>query len=296
MLDIDEILDFDEDVAGRVRDSVMVIGLSGWFDAASVATRALTWMSKDTPSAVVASIDPDPFFDFTQQRPEAYLDEDGDRQIRWPTNDFEVLRYSDSMRDVVVLNGVEPHAHWASFIGCITSVYERLGSSLVVTVGANADAVPHTRMPRVVGSSTNEDLCRRLGLNKPQYQGITGVAGVLQTELDRLSIPAISLRVGVPHYLGGAQHPRSVVALLQHLQHVLGVKTGHEKLSGEITRWQELHNAAVDEDDQAKRYLRMLEIDFDRRIEAEIPTGDDLAAELEEFLRGQTPPDEDDAN
>lgn len=293
MLDIDDILEFDDAVARRVRDSVMVIGLTGWFDAANVATRALGWMAKDAPSGVVASIDPDPFFDFTQQRPEAYLDEDGDRQIRWPENDLEVLRFPDSMRDVVVLNGVEPHVHWSSFIRCITSVYERLESSLVVTVGAVADAVPHTRIPQVVGSSTNDDLCRRLGLNRPQYQGMTGIAGVLQTELDRLSIPAISLRVGVPHYLGGAQHPRSVTALLQHLQHVLGVKTGHEKLGGEISRWQELHDSAVAEDEQAQRYVRMLELDFDRRIESAIPTGDDLAAELEEFLRGQSPTEDD---
>lgn len=293
MLDIDEILDFDEAVAGRVRDSVMVIAMTGWFDAANAATRALTWLSKDAPSAIVASIDPDPFFDFTQQRPEAFLDEDGDRQIRWPENDFEVLRFPDSMRDIVILNGVEPHVHWSSFIRCITSVFEKLESSLVVTLGAVADAVPHTRLPRVVGSSTNEDLCRRLGLNRPQYQGITGVAGVLQAELEATSIPAISLRVGVPHYLGGAQHPRSSAALLQHLEHVLGIKTNHESMVGEINRWQELHDSAVAEDEQARVYVKMLEAEHDRRTEAEIPTGEDLAAELEEFLRGESPPEDD---
>ena len=115
--------------------------------------------------------------------------------------------------------------------------------------------------------------------------GITGVVGVLQERLEKLGIPAISLRVGVPHYLSNAQHPKSSAALLRHLEHVLGVPTGHGELSAEIERWQSLHDEAVAEDSQASGYVRMLERQFDQRAEAMLPTGDDLAAELEAFLK-----------
>ena len=86
---------------------------------------------------------------------------------------------------------------------------------------------------------------------------------------------------------GNAKHPQSSAALLQHLEHVLGVPTGHAALAEDAMRWRGLHDEAVAEDDQAAPYVMMLEHEYDRRMEAAMPSGDDLAAELEKFLREQ---------
>jgi hypothetical protein len=78
---------------------------------------------------------------------------------------------------------------------------------------------------------------------------------------------------------------------LRHLEHVLGVPTGHQQLHAEIARWRELHDAAVATDDQAAAFVRVLEREFDRRTEAAIPSADDLAEEFERFLREHRPDD-----
>jgi hypothetical protein len=67
----------------------------------------------------------------------------------------------------------------------------------------------------------------------------------------------------------------------------LGIPTDHQNLQSEISRWQELHDAAIDSDAQASAYVEMLERRHDQIVERTMPSGDDLAAELEEFLRGQ---------
>lgn len=283
--DVDEVLGRYWADIEPLRNPVMLVALQGLFDISFVATSALDWMLKERDSLIVADIDPDPFFDFTQQRPQVWFDDDGERHLRWPENEFAVVRYPEGLRDLVVLNGVEPHLGWATFARCIVEVARQLGCTLVVSLGAVAEQVPHTRVPRVVGSTTNEALADLLGLGRPQYQGPTGAAGVLLDELDRAAVPSVSLRVGVPHYLASAQHPKSAAALLQHLQHVLGVPTDHRDLVEEIGRWQELHDAAVAGDEQAADYVAMLERRHDRGIEESLPTGDDLAAELEAFLR-----------
>lgn len=288
-LTIDEVLERYWDEIEPLRNPVMLVALRGLFDIGGVATSALDWMLKERDFTVVADIDPDPFFDFTQERPEAYLDEDGERQIRWPENEFAIVRYPEGARDMVVLNGVEPHVAWGTFTDSIVEVARGLGCTLVISLGAAAEQVPHTRVPFVVGSTTNDALAARLGLSRPQYQGPTGVAGVLLDSLDRAGLTSVSLRVGVPHYLMHAQHPKSAAALLQHLQHVLGIPTDHANLQAEISRWQELHDAAVNSDAQASAYVSMLERRHDQIAEGTMPTGDDLAAELEEFLRGQDP-------
>lgn len=286
-LSIDEVLNAEWDDVGSLRNPVLLVALRGLFDISGVATSALDWMIKERDYVIVADIDPDPFFDFTQERPEVYLDDEGDRQLRWPENEFLVIRYPEGARDIVVLNGVEPHVNWRTFTQCIVEAAKHLKCSLVVSLGAAAEQVPHTRVPFVVGSTTNDELAQRLGLSRPQYQGPTGVAGVLLEALDSAGIANVSLRVGVPHYLMNAQHPKSAAALLQHLQHVLGIPTDHQQLVDEISRWQELHDAAVEGDAQASAYVAMLERSHDQRTESQMPTGEDLAAELEEFLREQ---------
>jgi proteasome assembly chaperone (PAC2) family protein len=291
-----EVMEADWEAVGPLRDPVLVIALRGWFDVAGVATGALEWCIQERSVTVVASIDPDPFFDFTQERPETFIDEDGDRHIRWPENDFLVVRFPEGSRDLVLMSGVEPHLHWTTFADCIVEAAQQLKCSVVVTVGAAAEGVPHTRSPQVFGSTTNGALARRLGLSRPQYQGPTGVVGVIQERLDREGLTGVALRVGVPHYLSNAQHPKSSAALLRHLEHVLGVPTAHGMMYEEIQRWEELHDAAVDGDQQTEHYVKMLEEEYDRRTEASVPTGDDLAAEFERFLREENGNDDSDEN
>jgi proteasome assembly chaperone (PAC2) family protein len=286
-MNVDEVLTTAFSGLAPVRAPIMVIALRGWFDVAEVATGALEHLLTERVAPVVASIDPDPFFDFTQERPEVFLDLDDERHVRWPANEFRLARFPSGAHDLVIMAGVEPHLRYATFADAIIEVARRLSCEVVVTVGAAAEALPHTRLPMVVGSSTNAGLIAALGLSRPQYQGITGLVGVLQERLDRAGLPAVSLRVGVPHYLGNAKHPQSSAALLRHLEHVLGVPTGHALLRDEIDRWRSLHDEAVAEDLQASAYLRMLEGEYDRRAEAALPSADDLAAEFERFLRDE---------
>ena len=276
---------------GSLERPVMLVGLEGWFDVASAATAAVNAFTSADHAVVVGSIDPDPFYDFTQQRPHVTID-DGVRDIVWPTNDFVLQRSGITgpngklQRDVVGLIGVEPHFNWRTYIDAIITVAVAMGCEAVVTVGASAEAIPHTRTPPVTGSTATPDLAARLGLSQPSYQGITGVAGVLNAELEARNIPSISLRVGIPHYLMNAEHPLAVSALARHLSHVLDVPTTTD-LGEQVDNWRDVHDEIIAHDDQLRMYVRMLEAEFDRRAEAQIPTADDLGDQFENFLRDQ---------
>jgi hypothetical protein len=269
---------------GELRHPVLLVGLRGWFDAAGAATTALSYLDAAGSAVTVGEVDPDPFYDFTQERPMVTVDDGEVISILWPTNRVDVVVTGEG-RDLVVFDGTEPHVLWRQYIACIVAVATRLRCEAVVTVGAAADAVPHTRTPPVVGSTSDLELARRLGLSAPTYQGITGVIGVLHTELARHRIPSISLRVGVPHYLMGVEHPAATAALLDHLGHVLGITVGSHRLRDAIARAEEAHDEIVGADEQLRLYALMLEAEFDRRAEAAIPTADDLAAEFEQYLR-----------
>ena len=284
-VDVADVLDFSPDEIGALDRPVLLVGLEGWFDVGGAATQAVNAFTSGTHAIVVGEIDPDPFYDFTQQRPQVTVDDDA-RDIVWPANEFVLQRGegSDGQRDVVGLIGVEPHLNWRTYVDAVIAVSDALGCEAVVTVGSGAEALPHSRIPPVTGSTAESELAGRLGLVAPSYEGITGVAGVLQAELESRTIPAISLRVGIPHYLVNAEHPQSAAALVRHLSHVLDVPTTLD-LSEQITSWREVHDEIVAGDEQLKMYVKMLEAEFDRRAEAAIPSADDLGDEFESFLR-----------
>jgi hypothetical protein len=297
-MQVDDVLTLETGELGSLRSPVMVIALTGLFDIAGAATTALDRLAPADSAVTVAEIDPDPFYDFTQERPQVEIDDGEVRVIRWPENQFDVVRSSGG-RDLVVLVGAEPHLYWRTYSECIRRVVAELGCEAVVTVGSAAEAVPHTRTPNVTGSTTDADLARRLGIGQPTFQGMTGVVGVIQADLARHGIPSVSLRVGVPHYLMNAEHPQAVAALQTHLAHVLNVPVPDDdgELAADITRWRSLHDEVVANDVQLQMYVRMLEHDHDRRAEASIPSADDLGAEFERFLRDQRPePGEPDGN
>jgi len=269
-----------------LRRPILVVAFSGLFDIAEVATSALTKLSRRAGSAPLGSIDPESFYDFTQQRPQARLVGDV-RTVVWPSNELVALIDATSTHDLVLLRGVEPNIRWRTFAELVVEAARTLGCELVVTLGAAPDAVPHTRTPRVVGSSTTDELASRLGLARPQYEGPTGLIGVLLDTLDQAAVPSVSLRVPVPHYALGTSHPQAVKALLRHLEHVTGMPTGHGTLDREIEAQRRRLDAAVAADHQVDAYVTMLEERYDAMLAEAVPTGDELAAELERFLREQ---------
>lgn len=272
-------------------DPVLLVALGGWFDAAGVATSALRLIASESNSVIVGEIDPDRFFDFTVVRPTVET-VDGERRIVWPENVFRVVRTATANRDLVVLDGVEPHVAWPTYVACVLEVIDRLGAGLVITLGAVADTTPHTRPPGVVGSTTDTALAATFGLVGPSYQGPTGVIGVLHGALETNRVPSISLRVSVPAYLPEGEHPRSVAALVAHTAHVLGVPL-HVDLAESIRLWDDAHNAWVAGNERLRGYVELLEQHYDSRIE-EVVGDTDLAAHLEEFLAdgGDDPDDE----
>jgi predicted ATP-grasp superfamily ATP-dependent carboligase len=168
-------------------------------------------------------------------------------------------------------------------------VVAHTGAESVVTLGAMAGMAPHTRPLGVVASSTNPQLAERLGLNRPSYQGPTGLIGVLHDALDRAGIPVISLRVSVPHYVPDTPNPKATRSLLRRFEQVTGIETGYADLDDAAAEWQRHVEAAVNVDSEISEYVRRLESDADETDEM-LPSGDDLAAEFEAFLREQDRP------
>ncbi len=266
-----------------LRRPLLLIAFEGLFDAAEAATDALGWIRERNDSSLIAEIDGEGFYNFVETRPTVRIGSTGGRVIDWPGAKVWACR-TDSVRDLLIMTGTEPHMRWGTFADLILDLARQSGAEMAVTVGSMVSMVPHTRPFAITGSAANAELARRLNLDRPTYEGPTGIAGVVNERLDRSGLPVMSVRVAVPHYVPSPPNPKATRALLRRIQKTTGVPTGYEELDGAVTEWVKRVDQAVGSDDETTSYVSRLERQVDSN-EDTLPSGDDLAAELEAFLR-----------
>ncbi len=281
------------DQTPNLRRPIMLVAFEGWFDAGECATTALNWLATRHRGVTVAGIDPEEFFDFQESRPHVGFDDDGQRVIEWPRNEI-VAASTAPDHDLLLLAGVEPRLKWRTFCDSLVEIITETSTELVITVGAMVGNVPHTRAPSVKGSASDARLAERLGLGRPTYEGPTGVVGAFHDALDRAGVPVISIRVSVPHYVSGPQNPKGQQALLRRLEHLTGVEAEADELDEAVSEWEQRVSNAVGSDEEVMSYVARLEAEADANSADEID-GDELASEIEEFLRGDPPAGDGDA-
>ncbi len=279
-----------DEIRPKLRRPLLLMAFEGLFDAAESATSALGMIRDRSESTDIAEIDPDGFFNFQETRPIVSLPDDGVRKLTWPTTTVTTCQTSDE-RDLVLVTGIEPHLRWRTFADQIVEIARRTGSEMVVTVGSMVSMVPHTRPLAVTGSASDHELAKRLNLDLPSYQGPTGVIGVINDRVHRAGIPIISIRVSIPHYVPAPPNPKATRALLRRIQQTTRVQTGYEDLDGDVVEWQNRVDSAVTADDEIREFVTQLERQVDSNEEL-LPSGEDLAGEVEAFLRERGNDDE----
>jgi len=270
--------------APKLRRPILLVAFEGWFDAGECATSSVRWLAEKHSSEAIAEIDPEEFFDFQENRPHVRVDDSGQRVITWPENRI-LAANAGKDHDLLLLAGVEPRLKWRTFTEGVLEVVRDTSTELVITLGAMVGSVPHTRPAVVSGSATNVELAERLGLDRPSYEGPTGIVGALHDVLDRADTPVMSLRVAVPHYVSGPLNPKGQQALLRKLEQVVGLDSGADDLDAAVLEWEERVSGAVGADSDVLEYVKRLEDEADELASQNLPTGDDLAAEFQRFLR-----------
>ncbi len=263
---------------------IVLAAFEGWNDAGDAASSAVRWFADRWDAEPFADIDPEEFFDFTSTRPEVRIDDDDERAIDWPTNQFSAAVLPRSGGDLILLQGVEPQLRWRTFCDTILGVAQEHDASMVVTLGALLAEVPHSRPVNVVGTAYQQSVVARLGLAPSQYQGPTGIVGVLHSRARDLEIPSASLWATVPTYVPGAPSPKATLALVEKTAALLGEQVVTTDLEIASASYERQINELVEDDDETQAYVAALEQRHDEELSEAEPG--ELVEEVERFLRG----------
>jgi proteasome assembly chaperone (PAC2) family protein len=270
---------------------VLIAAFTGWNDAAEAASVASATLRDSWEAQRFGAFDAEEFFDYQATRPQIKLVEGVTRTMEWPENHLYATASNLEAaggRGAVLLSGPEPSFRWRSFCAAVIELARELNVELVVTMGALLADVPHSRSVSVAANSQDPALIEGLGLSASRYEGPTGITGVLHRACAEGGLPSVSFWASVPHYLPAIPSAPAALALLESLSGLLGVEVDTSDLERGAAAYQEQVSAAVSQDSDLASYVRMLEDRFDSQVDQgprNLPTGDDLARELESYLR-----------
>ncbi len=277
----------------ELRNPVLVCAFAGWNDAAGAASTALETIAGTLDSHVVARLDPEEFYDFQVNRPTIRLIEGRTRHVDWPDNSFTAAPIPGAEKDFILMTGVEPNLKWRSYSSAILDVAQELGAEMLISLGALIADVAHTLPVPITGLASEERLVEELGLSRSNYEGPTGIVGVLHDQARQRNMPSASLWAAVPHYVAAVPNPKAALALLRRLEGLTGVALEASELEDAMERFESQVNRAVSANPEIEELVRRLESEQDDEIELpEVPSGDALARDFQRFLKQRNDDDD----
>jgi proteasome assembly chaperone (PAC2) family protein len=278
-----------------LRAPAVICAFKGWNDAGDAASAAVQYVGSALGATRFAQIDPEDFYDFQATRPKVRIDEGRTRRVDWPAVEIYAARVPRAPRDLVLVQGSEPSMRWRTFCRIVIDLAEALGAQMVVTMGALLADVPHSRPVAITGLTSDAALTERLGLTLSEYEGPTGIVGVLQNMCDEAGMPATSLWASVPHYVAAAPNPKAALALVRKLESLVGVAVDATELESAAEDYERQVSLAVQSDPDVQAFVERLERAAEEEepepTPGDLPSGDVLAREFQRFLRQRGPDD-----
>jgi proteasome assembly chaperone (PAC2) family protein len=276
------------DALPQLRDPVMVVALAGWVDAGLAGSGAVAFLNEQLDaSRTFARIDLGDLMDLQQTRPTVHLVDGVSREIEWPEIALSAGRLG---RDVVLCTGPEPSLRWRAVLGELVDVARQLGVSRAFTVGGIPAMASHRRPVSVLATGTDEALVAEAGAWRQDYTGPTGAQSVLQVMLGEAGIPTLALWAQVPHYLSGGASPPAIRAVLGRLRDLGGLAVDLDGLDEQADAYEQRVEEGLADRPDVVEVIEAIEAGEDEVEveESDLPSGDELASEIERFLRDQS--------
>lgn len=267
---------------------VLILALDGWIDSSGIAHSAKESLLSKAEIYTMVKFDTDRLLDHRARRPVLHLNEGVVENLEWPS--IELLHIEGlEGPDACVLHGPEPDHDWKVFTDAVTNICYGLDVSLVIGLGAYPAAVPHTRPTRLSCTASSIEMAAKLDFVTASIKVPAGLQAVIEAEVALAGTPAIGLWAQVPHYLSTGPYPPATVALLEGLREISGIWNRDFKLDQNALNTRSRLDQLIGNNEEHLTMIEKLEIAYDELNDpsSSLPSGDDLAEELQNFLRSQ---------
>ncbi|WP_050760917.1 PAC2 family protein [Aeromicrobium marinum] len=278
---------------------MLIHALDGFLGAGS-ATRIAAEALHSGEGEVLHSFDIETMYDYRARRPLVRFSQDRYLDYTEPRLEI-VLEHDQAGRPFLLLAGPEPDFGWERFAAETRDVIETFGVPLTLGLGAVPMGVPHTRPSLITAHGTRPELVDRTNLWSAEITVPSSAQSMLEYRLGTWGHDAAGYVVHVPHYLAQVEFPSAALALLDAVVERLDLKVDTSSLQAK----QESALVEIEQQISAQdggALLAGLEEQYDAfsrgaaqsllASDEELPSGDELAGQFEEFLARQRKDDD----
>jgi predicted ATP-grasp superfamily ATP-dependent carboligase len=273
-------------------DPVLVLAVEGWIDAGLAAATAADVLSDQLDTITVARFSTDDLLDYRARRPIAHLENGVLRGLTWPSLELRAAADLEG-KELLLLVGAEPDRLWQQFTGEVVDLALDFGARMCVGLGAYPFAAPHTRPPRVACTASTPSLADG-GFLRASLDFPGGIQAAIEQGCHSRGIGSVGLWAQIPHYLPPAMpFPAGSVALIEALARIGELSLPFGDLPGRAEATRNRLDELIAQNPEHVAMLHQLETAYEEAAAPrsfapeDLPTGDELVAELEQFLRDQ---------
>ena len=284
-----ELLDLDLDAARGA--TTILLSLDGWTDAGRGGSLAVEALQDQWDAELIGSFDVDRLYDYRDRRPLIEIDRGILGEPTWPS--LDVMRLEPpSGEPGLLITGWEPDFRWLTICEDIAALASDLGIPRYVGLGAVPGPVPHTRLTRVITTASDPALFEHFGRPHEEVVVPASLQVIVEQSLGEAGLTTLGLWARVPHYVAG-EYPDAAVALLSRLGSYLQIEIDTSELADEAKEHSERLDEAAAGSPEVQAHIRALEAAYDEDLsestfQGPLPTGDQIAAEVERFLRDRS--------
>jgi len=272
---------------------VLVVALDGWVDAGLAGGTAMASLFEAIETRLYAVFDSEELLDQRARRPKLKISDGINEGLDWPQVVLSVG--ADRLGSgIAMLAGPEPDLRWQAFADAVAELAMALGVRLMVGFGGFPAAAPHTRPVKLAATATNVQLAKKIGFIPGAIEVPAGIQAVIELACGKVGIPSIGLWARVPHYVAAMPFPAASVVLLDGLASLSGLVIDSHVLSEAADSAREKVDELIAQSSEHQEMVRLLEQQIDELegrpempVDRRVPSGDEIAAELERYLRGQ---------
>jgi hypothetical protein len=284
-------------------DLPLVIALTGFTDAGSAVSQVVDHFREVLEPTPLAVFSNDVLLDYRARRPVVSFDQDHLTAYRPPRLELS-LAHDALGQPFLLLAGYEPDFAWDAFTQAVIDLAASYDASTVTWVHAIPMPVPHTRPIGTTVSGTRSELTEAHSVWQPTTQVPATAGHLLEYRFAEAGARVAGFVLLVPHYLGDTEYPAAALAALDSLTVATGLVFSGDELRDENRDYLEKVQEQVSGSDELSRMLQGLEERYDAYMAGstlatpiihtgDLPSADELAAELERFLASRPGGDED---
>lgn len=295
-----DLISYQQEVDTIARPSLptLVHAFQGFVDAGAGVRLAAAHLRDTCETELIASFDSDELIDYRARRPRMTFSSDHFTSVDNPKLALTRV-FDESGRDFFLLDGPEPDYQWNRFLAAIDLVVDEFDLTHAVGLTAIPWPSPHTRPIGITVHGNDPQLIagRSAVLGDIEVPG--HMEALLELHLGQRGLSSVGVTAQVPHYLVQFEYPRCAMALMEGLTDVtgldlsgMGLEDQAAKADGEVTQ-------QLTGNEEFEAVVTALELQYDQMLEARsaltkpssapqglVPSGDEIAAQVEEFLAG----------